>query len=419
MTSMPSRATLAPAATAAGGPPSRAPDGLDGVVVADTRLSRVDGESGRLLLAGYPVESLAGAVPWEAVLHLLWWDRLPSEEELSELRFRMASHRPLGQGMRQALSAAAAQGATPIDAMMMACAASPAAAPPAGDESSAGGRGSSAGAGEGAEGWEAALALAARLPVALAAYHRLHSGRDPLPARAELGVAGNLLWQMSGRRPSEARTAALDAYLVTTADHGFNASTFTARVIAATGAAAHAALAGAIGALSGWRHGGAPGPVLDMLEQIERPEHARAWLEERLARGERIMGFGHRVYRVRDPRAAVLRKALERLLEAEPPDPAFERRLALAEVVEREALVALRRAKPDRRLHTNVEFATALLLSGLGLEAPLFTPMFAVARTAGWLAHAREAASERLLRPRARYVGATRRPLPPARASVA
>lgn len=405
--------------------PPAPPAGLEGVVAADTRLSRVDGDAGVLTLAGYPIEELAGRVPWESALHLLWWDRLPDEAELACMRATMADARCLGSVTLGALRAAVARepepvatsaegaltGLSPIDAMILACATLPAmdardvpVAPRAVD-----------GGQEASADWTNALRLAAALPVALAAYVRLRAGREPLPPRAELGLAANLLWQLHGEFPSAARERALDTYLVTTADHGLNASTFTARVIASTGAAPHAALAGAIGALSGWRHGGAPGPVLAMLEAIGRPEQARPWITDRLAAGDRIMGFGHRVYRVRDPRAAVLSAALARLRASEPPTPAQASRADLAETVEREASAAIALAKPGRAIHTNVEFYTAILLDALGIEAELFTPLFAVARSAGWLAHAREAADGRLVRPRARYVGAIGRtnPSPP------
>jgi citrate synthase len=199
-----------------------------------------------------------------------------------------------------------------------------------------------------------------------------------------------------------ARARALDAYLVTVAEHGMNASTFTARVVASTGSDLVSAVVAALGALKGPLHGGAPGPVLDMLDAIGRPERAEAWLEAELAAGRRIMGLGHRVYRVRDPRAAVLEEAAARLEAA----GVGSRYLRLARAVERAAVGVLARRHPGRRLETNVEFYTAVLLDAVGLPRALFTPVFAAGRVAGWLAHAAEQLAEaRLIRPEQRYVG--------------
>jgi citrate synthase len=196
--------------------------------------------------------------------------------------------------------------------------------------------------------------------------------------------------------------AALDAYLVTVSDHGMNASTFTARVVTSTGSDAVSAVVAAIGALKGPLHGGAPGPVLDMVDSIGEPDQAEAWIEAELAAGRRIMGMGHRIYRVRDPRAAVLEKATLRLEQA----GISSKRLALARAVERAAEGALRKKRPDRPLHANVEFYTAVLLDTIGLPRRLFSPMFAVGRVAGWCAHIDEQrAHGRLIRPASEYIG--------------
>jgi citrate synthase len=198
-----------------------------------------------------------------------------------------------------------------------------------------------------------------------------------------------------------AKAAALDAYLATVAEHGMNASTFTARVIASTRAGVVAAVVGALCALKGPLHGGAPGPVLDMLDAIGTPEDIQPWLQQALAEGDRLMGFGHRIYRVRDPRADVLKGVVARLRSG------GDARLAFAERVEREALAALAAHKPDRKLDTNVEFYTALLLEALGLPREAFTAVFAMGRVAGWTAHVHEQLREgRLMRPQSVYVGA-------------
>jgi citrate synthase len=199
-------------------------------------------------------------------------------------------------------------------------------------------------------------------------------------------------------RPSDAAARALDTYLVTVSDHGLNASTFTARVVASTQAGLGSSMLAALGALKGPLHGGAPGPVLDMLDAVGRADRADAVLSRMLDRGERLMGFGHRVYRVRDPRADALKAALAGLQRTD--------RLELALAVEQTALRLLRERKPDRRLETNVEFYTALLLDALGFPREAFTAVFAMGRVAGWIAHAREqATSGRLIRPKSRYVG--------------
>jgi citrate synthase len=207
---------------------------------------------------------------------------------------------------------------------------------------------------------------------------------------------------MIGIEPTAARVAALEAYLVTVTDHGMNASTFAARVVASTGSDLTSSIVAAIGALKGPLHGGAPGPVLDMLDAIGSPDNAVPWLEAELAAGRRIMGMGHRIYRVRDPRAAVLERAIERLEQSGTSTP----RLALARAVEKAAEGVLRKRYPNRPLHANVEFYTAILLDAVGLPRTLFTPTFAVGRVVGWTAHvAEQRATGRLIRPASKYVG--------------
>jgi citrate synthase len=207
---------------------------------------------------------------------------------------------------------------------------------------------------------------------------------------------------LAGDDPHPARSAALDAYLATVAEHGMNASTFTARVVTSTGSDAASAVVAALGALKGPLHGGAPGPVLDMLDAIGSPERAPAWLEAELGAGRRIMGMGHRIYRVRDPRAAVLEREVEALRKA----GVAAHRLELARAVEHAARELLRARHPDRRLDANVEFYTAVLLDAVGLPSAAFTPVFATARVAGWLAHvAEQRESGRIIRPSCLYVG--------------
>jgi citrate synthase len=240
------------------------------------------------------------------------------------------------------------------------------------------------------------------LAVYAAAWARGRAQQRPVPPSPGATHARDYLRMATGQEPSEAAGRALDAYWVTVIDHGMNASTYAARVVTSTGSDDVSAVVAAIGALKGPLHGGAPGPVLDMLDAVKEPSHAAAWLEAELAAGRRIMGMGHRIYRTRDPRAAVLEHAIEALASSGAAAP----RLALARAVERAAEGVLRERHPERPLRANVEFFTAVLLDAVGLPRQAFTPTFAVSRVAGWLAHAREQRETgKLIRPASRYVG--------------
>ena len=236
----------------------------------------------------------------------------------------------------------------------------------------------------------------------MASYHRLRQGQEPLLPDPTLSHAANFLYLLTGTPPSEARVRGLETYLNTVVDHGLNASTFAARVIIATQSDLVSAIVGAIGALKGPLHGGAPGPALDTVFEIGTVDRAEAVLQAKLDLGERLMGFGHRVYKVRDPRAEVLSIAAEEMFQTDGDMALYE----LAKQVEETAVRLLAIHKPERNLQTNVEFYTALLLHGLGLNTDLFTPTFAIGRTAGWLAHCFEQIKNgRLIRPQSRYIG--------------
>jgi citrate synthase len=252
------------------------------------------------------------------------------------------------------------------------------------------------------------LTLVARLPTIVAAYWRLQEGNEPLEPRTDLSQAANYLYMIHGEEPDDAQVRGLETYLNTVVDHGLNASTFTARTIVSTESDVTSAITGAIGALKGPLHGGAPGPVLDMLMDVRGSEEPKTYFEERLDAGERIMGFGHRVYSVRDPRAEVLSNAARQFYQADSGgDQAF---FDLAQDVEDAAVEVLGERKPDRNLNTNVEFYTAVLLHGVGIPQALFTPTFAVSRVGGWTAHCREQlANNRLVRPSSKYTGDTGR----------
>ena len=360
--------------------------GLEGVVAATTRLSSVDGEAGELLLAGFPVEEIAPRASFEEMVHLLWTGVLPDAAELADLKRRLAARRALPGAVIDLLREAAGRSLPAMDALRMAAGALSLAdvADVAGGPQ------------------EDAVLLVGAFPAIVAAYWRLLQGDEPVEPREDLGHAASYLHLLFGEEPAPERARGVETYLNTVSDHGLNASTFTARVIVSTRSDLISAITGAVGALKGPLHGGAPGPALDMVFEIGTAERAEAVLKEKLDRGERLMGFGHRVYRVRDPRADVLGAAAEQFYREGGDRSLYD----LARSVEATALRLLRERKPDRRLDTNVEFYTALLLHGLGLPTALFTPTFAVGRVAGWTAHGLEQlAVDRLIRPQSEYVG--------------
>jgi citrate synthase len=350
---------------------ARANPGLEGIVAAETHLSHVDGERGELIVAGHRLEELAEH-EYEDVVAGLW-------RSAGMQRRQRVCALALPDETLALLHAAAARGADPMDALRMAT-------------------GTLAAEDDAA----AADLLVGSFPTIVAAYARLLRGAEPLAPRADLGFAGNYLYMLTGTEPHRELVRGLNVYLTTVSDHGLNASTFTARVITSTGSDFVSAVTGAIGALKGPLHGGAPGPALDMVFEIGSAERAEAVLREKVARGERLMGFGHRIYKVRDPRADVLAAAAARMFERAGDLRLYE----LARAVESTALRVLEEHKPGRRLKTNVEFYTALLLHGLAIDTAFFTPTFAIGRVAGWTAHCFEQRGVgRLIRPQSVYVG--------------
>ncbi len=351
--------------------------GLERVIAAATVLSDVDGQAGRLTIRGWAVEDLAGRARFEDAVHLLldgFFDDLPADlaPALGQARVRAFAE---VAALDEALAAR-----EPYDAMRALLARLP-----------------------DGDGVHDALALAAAPAVFTAAVLRRRNGLEAVAPDPALPHAADFLRMVRGAPATQGEARALDAYLVTVCDHGLNASTFAARVAASTRAGLGSAVQAGLSTLKGPLHGGAPGPVIDMLDAIGTADNAVPWLEAALDAGERLMGFGHRIYRVRDPRADALKAALSRLSKSA---GALPGRLALAEAVERAALDILRRRKPDRPLETNVEFYTALLLEALELPPEAFTCVFAAGRTAGWIAHAREQqASGKLIRPQSVYVG--------------
>ena len=345
--------------------------GLDQVIAAETVLSDVDGLGGELVIRGYPLDAIAGKMSFEGAAHLLldgFFDDLPDEDGLTA---RLAAARVDVFERTEMLLPRLAE-SPPYDGMRAGLALMP-------DDRSL----------------EAALRLIAAPAVLTPALLSLREGKAPKAPDAGLSHAADIV-RMLGRDDG---ADALDTYLVTVCDHGLNASTFAARVVASTRAGLTSSVLAGLGALIGPLHGGAPGPVIEMLDQIEAGGDIGGWLKRELESGQRLMGFGHRIYRVRDPRADALKNAVRRL-------PRTAGRLAFAEAVEAKALELLSQSKPGRVLQTNVEFYTALLLEAVGFPPDAFTCVFAMGRVLGWIAHSREQASlDRLIRPQSRYVG--------------
>ncbi|MGW4889378.1 citrate synthase [Streptomyces murinus] len=364
------------------------PRGLAGVVVTETEIGDVRGREGFYHYRQYSAVDLAGTRRFEDVWHLLVHGTLPDAERGAAFAAETAALRRLPEEVRASLPAIAA--------------ASRASGPLAGLRSGL----SLLGAARGlrplydldADRRRAdTLAACAAVPTLLTALYRLGQGLEPVEPREDLPYAANYLYMLTGSAPDPRRARAIEQYLISTIDHGFNASTFTARVIASTGADAAACLTGAVGALSGPLHGGAPSRALDTLDAIGTPDRVDPWIRERVLAGERIMGFGHAVYRTEDPRSRMLR---EIALGFGGP------RVEFAVEVERRVEAVLAELKPGRELHTNVEFYAGVVMELCGLPREMFTPTFAAGRVVGWSANILEqAADSKIIRPAARYVG--------------
>jgi citrate synthase len=362
--------------------------GLEGIVSHATHLSEVDGHVGRLTIRGYDSHQLVGQVSFEEAAYLLWHDDLPNRQQLAALQRDMVAARHLPGPIMDVLRGAA-RAADGMHALRMGAATLSLDAPEADDLSQEANR-------------RLALRITARMPALVAHRYRLQHGQPLCEPPDHLGFAASYLYMLEGREPDSVRVDGLNAYLVAISDHGMNASTFTARVIASTDADMVSAITGAVGALKGPKHGGVPGPVLKMFTAIGTPERAEAWIRAALGRGERIMGFGHRVYKVRDPRAALLSNAAE-IMARQTVDREL---LDFTQEVERITVKILGEVKPGRDLYANVELYAALILHAVDIPAALFTPTFAIGRTAGWTAHVLEQfADNRLIRPQSVYVG--------------
>ena len=358
---------------------SVAPKGLDGVVVASTNISHVFGEEGRLVYRGYDISQLAANATYEEVCHLLWKGKLPNRAELDALSSAMRAQRTLPPAADAALRALPPS-TEPMDALRTVASAVGAALPISGTPT-----------------YEQAISLTACFPTILAGFNRLRNGKQTIAPDSSLGHAANYLYMLTGEKPSENHVKSLDTYLVLLADHGMNASTFTARVIASTESDLASCIVGGIGALKGPLHGGAPALVMDMLDEIGSASNIQTWVDGQVTEGKKIMGFGHRIYRTTDPRAEILRE-----MAHQASTPEF---WALAKGTEDYAVQALNR-KEGHRIYTNVEFYSATVLNSVGLPRDLYPPTFAVSRVAGWSAHVLEQlVGNRLIRPQSEYVG--------------
>lgn len=380
--------TAAGSSGPSGPSPVDVPRGLAGVVVAETEVGDVRGLEGFYHYRQYSAVELARSRCFEDVWHLLVHGELPDARRGAAFAAETAAMRRLPDAVSAALPAVAAAGghSGPLAGLRTAVSLLGAARGfrPVYDLSAEQRR-------------QDTLVAAAAVPTLLTALHRLGRGLDPVEPREDLSFAANYLYMLTGTEPDTRRTRAVEQYLISTIDHGFNASTFTARVIASTGADVAAALTGAVAALSGPLHGGAPSRALDTLDAIGTPDRIDAWIRERVLAGERIMGFGHAVYRTEDPRSRMLREVAQGFGGP---------RVAFAVEVERRVEAILAELKPGRELHTNVEFYAGVVMELCGLPREMFTPTFAAARVVGWSANILEQARDsKIIRPAARYVG--------------
>jgi citrate synthase len=356
--------------------------GLEGVVVAETRLSRVDGDRGALIYAGYPIEELAERTTFEEICHLLWHGELPGRSALHELRGTLASQAAIPAHVADLIRRAPRE-AHPMAILRTAVSALGLQDPDAEDISRE-------------ANLRKAVRLTAQVPTITAATARIRAGQEPVEPRADLSVAANLLYMMNGEPPDDRYARTMDVALILHADHGFNASTFSARVTVATLSDLHSAVTAAIGTLKGPLHGGANERVMHMLEEIADADRAEAWVRSALDGNRKIMGFGHRVYRALDPRAPILRRLGEELGDSRWFAIADRVREVMAEEMERRG----------KKVYANVDFYSASVYQKLGVPTELFTNIFACARVAGWTAHILEQLEDnRLIRPKSRYVG--------------
>ena len=357
--------------------------GLAGVVVADTNMSFIDGEKGILKYCGYPIEDLASNSSFEEAVYLLYWRELPNKEKIEEMKRTIGVARELRPEVVEAIKSLAGK-TSPMSLLRTVVSIIGHFEEPVKLEKLP----------------DKALRLIGQIGAAVVMIDRARNNLEPIDSDSERGHAEDFIRMLTGNEPTEMQVKALNQYLVLLADHGFNASTFSARVTAGTLANLHAAITSAIGTLSGPLHGGANEKAMNMIIEVGKPDRAKDFVKDSIEKKQRIMGFGHRVYKVDDPRAPILKDMSKKIWQEKGDMTLFE----TAEAIEREVKIS----KPG--LITNVDFYSATLLYGIGVPSDLFTPLFAMSRIAGWTAHTIEQyGNNRLIRPRARYVGATDR----------
>ncbi|GGM57412.1 citrate synthase [Halarchaeum rubridurum] len=363
--------------------------GLEGVLVAESGLSLIDGDEGRLVYRGYTIEDLARGASYEEVLYLLWNGELPTESELDAFASDMAAERAVDDDVLGTVRDLAEADEVPMAAVRTAVSELSAFDPDATEDTDPKDR-------------EANLAkgkrLTAKLPTIVAAFTRLRNGEEPVAPREDLSHAANFLYMLNGEEPDDVMEEVFDQALVLHADHGLNASTFSAMVTASTLADLHSAITSAIGTLSGSLHGGANQNVMEMLEEVDASgKDPIEWVEDALDDGRRVAGFGHRVYNVKDPRAKILSEQSEELGEAAGDTKWYEMSVAIEEYM-----------REEKGLAPNVDFYSASTYYQMGIPVDIYTPIFAMSRVGGWIAHVLEQYDDnRLIRPRARYVGST------------
>lgn len=358
----------------------RAPKGLEGVIATKTSVSKIDGEKGKLLYRGYDVEELSKELTFEQVAFLLWFGRMPGFEELQQFNRDLSSKREISQ---ESLDFIRKAPHTVNPLVLLRSTTSLIGMHADADNEPA---------------LDAAKSLVPKFPTILAHFDRIRRNRGLVRPSAGTSSAENLLYMISGQKPPKEHSDALNSYFILLADHGLNASTFSAIVTISTLTDYYSAITAAIGTLKGPLHGGAPSQVWEMLTEIGDSGNAESWLEKRIESGNRIMGFGHRVYRAEDPRSRALKGIAKKI--------ASRKTFELAVSVEETARELLRRKYPERVIETNVEFYSSLVLNAVGIPVDMFTATFACSRLVGWTAHILEQLSDnRLFRPESEYVG--------------
>lgn len=361
--------------------------GLEGVVVADITTSKVNGEEGKLIYSGYYIEDLAGRTSFEEVAYLLWHSALPNKKELEEIRSQIACGAALPTSIINMMKTLP-RSSNPMSVLRTAVSALAHYYPESEDLDNR------------RIAQEKATRLTGQVTSIVAAWARIRQGLDAIAPRIDLTLAENFLWMLYGKTPDKTAAAAINTYLVLLAEHGMNASTFAGRVVTATGSDMHSAVVAAIGTLKGPKHGGANAEAMKMFQEIGSAANVKAWFEREIKEhGRLIMGVGHRVYKTPDPRAGVLKKHAKALAESS----GIKRWYEIAERLEETAM-----SDPyfvERKLYPNVDYYSAIALYTIGLDIDLFTPLFAMARVAGWTAHIIAQMGGRLIRPRGNYVG--------------